>query len=144
MSNINEVFNQKDKRISFLSILHSLAILNQGGKVDAVDLEAMAYGMTSKLFKTFPAPSEEQSKTQPVSQSAHNSEACPDCGGVMKEKSGVKNGRKWSGAFCQNPECKKVIWYPKQTKQQTIKSMHDDSDYEANQQENYAREENSY
>ena len=35
---------------------------------------------------------------------------CPKCKTKMIFKSGEKNGRKWSGKFCPNQECKNVIW----------------------------------
>jgi uncharacterized protein with PIN domain len=106
----------KEKRIAFLSIFSSLC---RTGQIDT----KTAKEVVDTLFKEYPI---EGTKPMYKPQSITNEDVCPDCGGVLKEKSGVKNGRAWSGAFCQNPNCKKVIWYPKQTRAQTIKSMGED------------------
>lgn len=116
-NNINEVFNQKDKRISFLSILHSCAILHQGEKLDAPDLEAIAYGMTDKLFKTYPAPGEEIKPTQKPMQNYQPKpmsdlpigkvKICPvpDCGHPMIRQYNKKNPKApdWK---CSDRNCK--------------------------------------
>jgi hypothetical protein len=47
-------FNQKDKRISFLSIFSSACLLHQGGKFDINELEDMAINATEKLYEKYP------------------------------------------------------------------------------------------
>lgn len=129
----------KEKRIAFLSVFSSIA------RTGAIDTKT-ASEVVDSLFKKYPL--EEVKRTTSVPRAYQpeqiSGDKCPDCGGVLKEKSGIKNGRKWSGQFCQNPECKKVIWLPKQTRDQTVKSMHNDADYEANQQENYNGEQGNH
>jgi hypothetical protein len=46
-------------------------------------------------------------------KSDKNNELCPKCGGLLKNREGIKNGKHWQGQFCQNSECKHVIWGPK-------------------------------
>lgn len=58
-----------------------------------------------------PADLDTRSKTFPVKE---NGEICPKCKkGALVDKEGTKNGKHWQGQFCQNKDCKHVIWGPK-------------------------------
>ena len=37
-------------------------------------------------------------------------QVCKNCGFESQYKTGEKNGKKWAGNFCQNPQCKFVDW----------------------------------
>jgi len=146
MENENKMWESRDKRISFQSIFSSLCGSYQGK--DAIvfsQLEDLAYAINGRLHEKYPAPTESTSFAQKLATTPNkainsdNSEPCSKCGSPMKEKSGVKNGRQWSGSFCTNPNCKHVVWYPKQTRQQTVKSMTEDSNMEENNQRNYGQ-----
>ena len=150
-NNINEIFNQKDKRISFLSILHSCAILHQGEKLDAVDLEAIAYGMTNKLFKTYPAPNEEivrDIKLRPIkSMNEPKGKICPvpDCGQPMIRQFNKKNPKApdWK---CSDKNCKfKKAYDGGWMKSEFITSVWDDKPQEiarANHEDSILEESN--
>ncbi len=156
MTDINEVFNQKDKRISFLSILHSCAILHQGEKLDAPDMENIAYAMTNKLFKTYPAPGEETKggpeAYQPKTMNnlpTGKGKICPvpDCGHQMVRQFNKKNPKApdWK---CSDKNCKFSKAYDGGWKRSefitgawdekdTTKERQADASYEESQQENY-------
>lgn len=46
---------------------------------------------------------------------------CPKCGSEMEHKTGTgkKTGKKYSGSFCPNSQCKHVEWDQKDTEVQT-------------------------
>jgi hypothetical protein len=53
------------------------------------------------------------SKDRTFPTSKDYGDVCPKCGSELKDKEGVKNGKHWQGQFCQNKNCKHVIWGPK-------------------------------
>lgn len=61
--------------------------------------------------------------------------SCPQCGGEMQEKSGVKKetGKPWTGLFCQNPNCRYIKWGKVITPQQT--NIEDESQFIPNPEE---------
>lgn len=93
--------NNKDKRISWLSIFSSLtqtisvADLKREGLANTAKL---AYELNEGLYKEYPLE-ENAVKTE------ETEEKCPQCGSMKVIKQGVKNRNKWKGIFCSNPEC---------------------------------------
>jgi ssDNA-binding Zn-finger/Zn-ribbon topoisomerase 1 len=125
MQNYYQKEPNESKRISWLSIFSSL----MENSTDAINNRNEAYRINDELYEKYPFPKESELPSQKI-MNQQAKEVCPKCGSEMKEKSGVKNGRKWAGAFCQNKECKHVIWYPKQTRQQTERSMNEDRNWD--------------
>lgn len=113
-NNINEIFNQKDKRISYLSILHSLAILHQGQNLEDSKLSEFATKLTDALFIKYPVPGEE---AKPINGSNSMSgewdaknikvKLCPvpGCGKPMIRQFNKKNPKSpdWK---CSDKKCK--------------------------------------
>lgn len=76
----NKIWEQKDKRITFLALLHDLAILNQGSSKKLEDLWAIAKKATEQVFVEYPIPTEEKPHQEPIR--ASGSVLCPVCGSI--------------------------------------------------------------
>ena len=102
-NNINEIFNQKDKRISYLSILHSLAILHQGQNLSDEKLSEFATKLTDNLFVKYPTPSDNTPALTPkpataplnANRSGLKQSFCPVCGsvGIRNDAGKLKNAK---------------------------------------------------
>jgi len=104
--------NNKDKRISMLSFYSSNCNLKAGDGSKPIDIYLQTKQVNDQLYNDYPITEEPRNK--PV-HSSEPTDKCPDCGGEMKYKTGTKNNKEWRGMFCQNKECKKVVWLPKPT-----------------------------
>ena len=98
----------KEKRIAFLSVFSSLC---RTGQVDTKTTKAVV----DNLFKSYPL--EEKQTKQTYKPKSMKEEECAKCGAPLKYREGVKKeagkpDKPWRGQFCQNRECKNVIWMP--------------------------------
>lgn len=111
MENNNQIWEQKDKRISFLSILHSLAILHQGQNLDDKKLADFATQLNDELYMKYPFPIDTSFLDNKRNSGAINApgsvKICPvpDCGSPMIRQLNKKNpkGPDWK---CSNKSCK--------------------------------------
>lgn len=108
-------FNNKDKRIAFLSIFSSLCTKVQGKELETIDVYEASITITDKLYTKYPIytaedalPNLQERKTEDMAG------LCPTCNSLMLVKSGVKNGKQWKGKFCSKKGCSNPpIWLPK-------------------------------
>jgi hypothetical protein len=110
-----EVFQTKDKRISWLSIFSSLCNHNQGGG----DLKAMvesAFSINNELYAKYPFPEAKSNNPPPTaykpataplnaSGSGSDTKLCPVCGAFMIRQTNKRNpaGPDWK---CSVKTCK--------------------------------------
>lgn len=156
MNNDNKIWEQKDKRISFLSILSSLCLLHQGGKYDAVQLAEEAKKINARLYIDYPFPKESDLPSQKTMDEqakkidgSGNTKICPvpDCGKLMIRQHNKKNPKSpdWK---CSDSKCKFKKAYDGGWRKSdfitgawdepdTTEARHADNNYESNQQEIY-------
>lgn len=130
--------DSKDKRISFLSLFSSIS---QNEK-DPSKVEDLAYAFNKRLYEVYPITEEEVKETKIMEKSKPTK--CPKCGRLsLYNNKGIskKSGAPYENVKCSNKSCGYIEWktmnYAQHREQETIKSMHNDSDYESNQQETY-------
>ena len=113
METNNQIWEQKDKRISFLSILHSLAILHQGQNMDDAKLADFATKLNDTLYQKYPFPTDmakttpftPKATTAPLNASGNDIKACPKCGKPMNRQFNKKTEKSpdWK---CSDNKCK--------------------------------------
>jgi hypothetical protein len=138
MTNENQMWEAKDKRISFQSLFSSLCELYKGTTPDESlvgDLEKMAYQLNTNLHKKYTYA--ETSMKPSYKASAYNSkptnegETCA-CGKPREYREGIKNGRKWRAMMCKDKKCT-PIWLPNQ--KDIARANHEDAILEEAQQQ---------
>jgi hypothetical protein len=117
--------NNKDKRISFLSIFSTIYDNTHSAK----DWAKVAEDVNDLLYIKYPLTEEVASKAKPV-----EGEACA-CGIPREYREGVKDGRQWRAMMCKRKVCS-PIWLPKvATKKESDRASFQDSiDADANSQ----------
>jgi len=98
----NNIWEQKDKRISYQSLFSTLATLYQNGTYDYKQLSQMAYELNEDLHKRYPTPEEIplENKAKPVEQ------RCSKCGKEMKKKKGKFGDFYGCTGY---PDCKNIV-----------------------------------
>jgi hypothetical protein len=147
MENNNQIWEQKDKRISFQGLHGHLCQL--GGMTEN-EIWELTKKRNEELYQMYPFPSEKtlasyQKPTGRPNNASGNDIKCAKCGADTKRKEGIKNGKKWVAHFCQNKECDAPNFESaKQTKKQYNEAMAGDrideeahNQYKNEHQDNY-------
>lgn len=137
--------NNNEKQISWQGIFKG--IMQQ--EKDALKAEDLAYAIHGRLQEKYPLeeqPMQNNSKPMQTTQRMGEKQKptrCPQCGKMsLYNNKGIskRSGAPYENVKCANKDCGFIEWktmnYEQHRQADIIKSMHDDSNYEANQQEN--------
>lgn len=115
-----KAFQDKEKRISLQGFHRGICTIQGMTEENAWIL---ANKRNEEMYQKYPFTSNTSTfSNKPVRSpiNASGNDLCPDCGAELKYKEGIKNGKKWRGQFCQNKDCKKVVWLPRKEPQENI------------------------
>jgi hypothetical protein len=86
-------------------MIHTLLGSKEAKELSELGITKFCYKKTEEVLKQYPFPSMPKETTSEV--------RCKKCGSATKNKTGVKNGKKWEANFCQNKDCGNPNWVSK-------------------------------